>query len=182
VHQGTFSSSLLAEFTEYVSQGGRLLLVYQSFPKYYFSESMEVNSNELLKSLNIDDKVVFDYDESMLKQYGSIQVIDNNTRLINTSRLNTLRLKKGINKDLSPFKAIMNPGHFYHRNSELDNACDIIEFNATDSKKITSVFWKVGQGKIGIGTELNSTGASNTNVYNAWKLICKVLMNETANL
>lgn len=182
VHQGTFSNNLLSQFSEYVNNGGKLFMVYQSFPKYYFSESMETNTNELLQLMNINDRVVFDFDETLTKQYGSIKLVDNETRLKNTSRKQTIKLKKHINKDLSQFKALMNPGHYYHRNSDLDQACSIVEFNATDSKKVTSVFWKSGKGIFGIGTEVNSSGAANTNVYNAWKLIHKVLMNQSITL
>ena len=179
VYQGTFSNHMLSQFTEYVKKGGKLFMVYQSFPKYYFSKSMEQNTNHLLQLMDVDDRVVFDFDESFMKSHGSIKLVDNEARLKNTSRRQAIKLKKTSNKDLSQFKALMNPGHYYHRNSDLDEAISIIEFNATDSKKITTVFWKSGEGMFGIGTEANSSAASNTNVYNAWKLIFKILMNES---
>jgi len=178
IHQGTFSKTVLDSFSEYVKRGGHLFIVYQSYPKSYFVNAIEENSNKLLRTLGIEDEVVYQIADADKSHLGSIKLINEDARLVNSSRALRNKLKKENNLVASPFKAMMNPGHSFHRNSKLNQAKSIVEFNGTKTNQVTSVFWEAGNGTVGIGTELNSCAAANTQVYNSWKLIISLLFNQ----
>ena len=183
IHQGTLSSNLIEQIVNYIHSGGKFYIVYQSFPKYYFADNMSDNTNELLSLLGFEDKVVYGHDSDEATNMGSLIIVTDEERKIHSSRSFKKQMTKTRNTTLSPCKAMMKPGHYFHRNSSLHNAKSIIEFNCLDKKRVCSVFWQNNNGGVlGIGTELHSSGASNSGVYNSWKLTLEELMDPKQKL
>ena len=171
VHQGTLSDNLLSRLSKYVLEGGRLYILYQSFPKPFFIESMELSSNEMLKLLRIDDEIKYENALFERNVRGSLLRISEEERLENSSRLGVNKIKKEQNHKVTPYKATMSSGHYFQKSSDLSDASVLFEFNSLNIRHSVAAFWKAGAGVFGIGTEQYTSSAPQRDVYAAWKAI-----------
>jgi len=176
IDQGTLSEQSLKELADFVLAGGKLYLLFDSKAKQRHVASMEENSNQLLKMLEVDDELVYKSTDLESKLLGTLVEISDKERRRNSSRYNKNRLKKVKNKSVSAFKSTMGSGHYIERKSKLKNASVLLEFNSSSEQYTTNAFWDFeGGGVLGIGTEAYTSGKSPAQVYHAGKAIWTTL-------
>jgi len=175
VHEGSLSNQFIERLSAYVLDGGRAYVMYQSYPRPYYVESMAETSNQFLKYLHIDDEIIYDSLILKTKMYGSLLEVDDKTRKINTSRKAINSLKHTPNTTSSQYFCEIDSGHFFYKNSDLSDATTILEFNADSLRAPIAAFWTAGKGVLGIGTEKYSSCSTRKSSGSAWQLIWKAI-------
>lgn len=171
VNEGSFSETFLSNMTAYVQNGGRLFINYQSFPRFRYVYWIEETTNKMLNDLGIDDEIVYDSIRLSDPVYGSLLEVDDETRIINTSRKAIAKLKHTANTRSSQYKCLFNSGHYFYKNADLSEAKSILEFNSDSLMMPVAAFWTSGLGVFGIGSEEYSMSAASKSVGNSWELL-----------
>lgn len=175
IDQGTLSENNLQEIAEYLKQGGKVFMLYDSNQRDCFTESMANNANKLLSILKIRDEIKFQKVDFDPFSNGSILAIDDQTRKQFTTQKSMKWMKNQGNATYSSYTATMKSGHCFYKGSDLSASSLILEFNNQSGKYHTGAFWRTGAGVLGIGTERMTSGEAPRNSFKAGDIVWDAL-------
>lgn len=142
---GSFSNVFLDKLSNYVRAGGKLYLLLNPNLKLHYIDKMEHNINYLISKCYIQDRVKFDQAFIDVKYIsGILTAIQNRGRFEQTEYIDL-----SLRRYLSSFSI----GFGIKTISDLSEAYRIYKFSTPEVELITNIFWKVGLGTIGVGTE-----------------------------